>query len=309
MMQGVNSRKGLFMKMLNLLVFLIIPSLLWAEEGAVIKLQKKLSKGKDREISKKVKKCTKEKIQKITIPYSDNELLYYIVALKDIPIGKVYLKIMKEDDKENTTHFKIVSKAKTNSFFSKVYKVNAYFKDEFSLPDFSNISFYEDVTEKEIRRKTTYNFSKDGSVTTDTEKDGNKESKKYTGGDHTMDFLTLMYMIRGLPLEKGKSYCFEVFYHKYFWEVSGAVKGKERIQTPAGFYNSIYIEGIAQRKDKPSVIKKLRIWISDDDKRVVLKGETMMNMGEVTGYLAYIKSGKQIKNEEIIIDDEDDSSE
>jgi hypothetical protein len=34
-----------------------------------------------------------------------------------------------------------------------------------------------------------------------------------------------------------------------------------------------------------------------------------MNMGEVTGYLAYIKTGKQIKNEEVIIEDDNDDSE
>ncbi|MGB9600588.1 MAG: DUF3108 domain-containing protein, partial [Myxococcota bacterium] len=227
----------------------------------------------------------------------------------DIPIGKVYLKIIKEENREEKGNFKILAKAKTNSFFSKIYKVNAYFKDEFSLPNFTNISFYEDVTEKELRRKTTYQFETNGTVITDTEKDGEKEKKRYSGGENTMDFLTLLYMIRGLPLDKGNTYCFEVFYHKYFWNVSGSVKGKERIQTPAGFFNAIYVEGVAQRKDKPSVMKRLKLWISDDDKRVLLKGETMMNMGEVTGYLAYIKSGKQITNEEVIIEDEDDNTE
>lgn len=299
------------MRFINLLIILLIPSLLLAEDGPVMKLQKKLSKGKpeNREILKKIKKCSHEKIKKITIPYSDNELLYYIVALKDIPIGKVYLKITKEEGKEEDTRFRVLAKAKTNSFFSKVYKVNAFFNEEFSLPNFTNTSFYEDITEKEIRRKTTYQFQKNGAVITTTEKAGEKETKKYSGGENTMDFMTLLYMIRGLPLEKGKSYCFEVFYHKYYWNISGSVQGKERIQTPAGFFNAIYIEGIAQRKDKPSVAKKLKLWISDDDKRVLLKGETIMNMGEVTGYLAYIKTGKQIKNEEIIIEDDNENSE
>lgn len=299
-----------FMKFFKaLLIFIIFSTLLYAEESPVIKLQKKLSKGKTREISKKVKKCSQGKIKKITIPYSDNELLYYIVALKDIPIGKVYLKIIKIEDKEGNIHYKVISKAKTNSFFSKIYKVNAFFVDEFSIPDFSNISFYEDVTEKEVRRKTIYEFNKNGTVITNTEKANEKETKKYTGGENTMDFLTLVYMIRGLPLDNNKSYCFEVFYHKYYWEVSGSVKGKERIQTPAGFFNSIYIEGTAQRKDKPSVTKNIKLWLSDDNKRVILKGETTMNMGEVTGYLAYVKSGPQIKNEEIIIDDDENNTE
>ncbi|MCX7943585.1 MAG: DUF3108 domain-containing protein [Deltaproteobacteria bacterium] len=294
-----------------ILILALIPSLALTGEGPVIKLQKRLSKDKspNREINSRVKKCTQDKIKKIKIPYSDNELLYYIVALKDIPIGKVYLKIIRETKEDGSAYFTVFSKAKTNSFFTKIYKVNAFFTDRFSLPDFSNISFYEDVTEKEIRRKTTYQFSKDGSVITYTEKDNSKETKKYTGGEQTMDFMTLIYMIRGLPLEKGRSYCFEVFYHKYYWNVSGSVRGKERIQTPAGFFNSIYIEGIAQRKDKPSVTKKLKLWISDDEKRVILKGETMMNMGEVTGYLAYMKSGKQVKDEEIIIDEDENEQE
>jgi|GEM_PF-1961418 len=293
-----------------IIILTLIPLNLYSEEGPVVKLQKKLSKGKNtnREIYQKVKKCSQTKIKKISIPYSNNELLYYIVALKDIPIGKVYLKINKIQDNEGNTRFKVLSKAKTNSFFSKIYRVNAYFSDEFSLPDFNNVSFYEDVTEKELRRKTTYDFSKDGSVTTITERDGNKETKKYTGGEHTMDFLTLMYMVRGLPLDTGKSYCFEVFYHKYYWNVSGSVIKKERIQTPAGFFNSIYIEGIAQRKYKLSVSKRLKSWISDDEKRIPLKGETVMNMGEVTGYLAYIKSGEEIKNEEIQIDEDEENT-
>ncbi len=299
------------MRIAKLLLILLLPSLLIAEEGPVLKLQKKLSKGKstNREISRKVKKCSRDKISKITIPYSDNELLYYIVALKDIPIGKVYLKIIKEEENNPNTYFKVLLKAKTNSFFTKVYKVNVYMKDEFSLPDFSNKGFYEDVTEKTSRRKTTYQFQKNGTVITNTEKEETKATKKFTGGDQTMDFLTLIYMIRGLPLYKGKNYCFEVFYQKYFWNVSGTIKGKERVQTPAGFFNSIYIEGTAHRKDKPSVFKNLKIWISDDDKRVILKGETTMNMGEVTAYLAYIKAGKQIKNEEIIIDDDESDDE
>jgi len=304
--------KGKNMKIIKLTILFItlIPISLYSEEGPVVKLQKKLSKGKNtnREIYQKVKKCSQTKISKITIPYSNNELLYYIVALKDIPIGKVYLKINKAGDSEGNIHFRVLSKAKTNSFFSKVYRVNAFFKDEFSLPNFSNVSFFEDVTEKEFKRKTTYNFSKDGSVTTTTEKEEGKETKKYSGGEHTMDFLTLMYMIRGLPLDVGKNYCFEVFYHKYYWSVSGSVIRKERVQTPAGFFDSIYIEGIAQRKDKPSITKKLKLWISDDEKRLLLKGETVMNMGEVTGYLAYVKSGEQIRDEDIQIDEDEDSS-
>lgn len=293
-----------------LTIFLSIPLFAISEEGSVIKLQKKLGKGRSAtEISKKVQRCSSQKIKKIKLPYSSNELLYYIVALKDIPIGKVYLKIVKEENKEGQVTFKVLSKAKTNSFFSKVYKVSAYFRDEFSASDFSNISFYEDVTEKNDRRKTTYTFHKDGSVTTITEKENEKITKTYKGGEQTMDFLSLMYMIRGLPFEKGKGYCFEVFYHKYYWIVSGSVIRKERIQTPIGFFNAIYLEGSAVRKDKPSVKKHLKLWISDDTKRVLLKGETMMNMGEVTGYIAYIKQGDPVKNEDLIIDDEIDNEE
>lgn len=295
---------------LILMMTIASPYSLLAEEGPVTKLQKKLSKGKTyKRAPLKRSMCSPEKIKKITIPYSDSEFLYYIVALKDIPIGKVYLKITREDKENGDTYFKVLSKAKTNSFFSKIHKVRAFFKDEFGLPDFSNISFYEDVTEKDVHRKTTYKFLKDGSVITDTEKDDTKESKTYTGGEQTMDFLTLLYLIRGLPLEKGKNYCFEVFYHKYYWNVSGGVKGKERIQTPAGFFNAIYIEGIAQRKDKPNISKRLKLWISDDSKRLILKGETVMNMGEVTGYLAYFKEGQKAKNQEIEIEEENENEE
>lgn len=304
-------RKEFFMRLyITLTILLLMPLSAISKEGSVIKLQQKLGKGRSTtEISKRVQRCSSKKIKKIKFPYSNNELLYYIVALKDIPIGKVYLKIVKGENKDGQVIFKVLSKAKTNSFFSKVYKVNAYLKDEFSASDFSNISFYEDVTEKNNRRKTTYTFHKDGSVTTITEREDEKMTKTYKGGKQTMDFLSLLYMVRGLPLEKGNGYCFEVFYHKYYWNISGSVIRKERIQTPMGFFNAIYIEGSAVRKDKPSVKKHLKLWISDDNRRVLLKGETMMNMGEVTGYIAYIKQGDPVKNEDLIIGDETDNEE
>lgn len=99
------------------------------------------------------------------------------------------------------------------------------------------------------------------------------------------DPLSSFYYLRGMDLEVGKSLFVTIFDSKKVWNVEVQVLRKERIQVPAGEFDTIVIkpllksEGIFYRRGD------IYIWLSDDEKRIPVKLKTKVKIGSINADL------------------------
>ncbi len=95
------------------------------------------------------------------------------------------------------------------------------------------------------------------------------------------DSLSAFYYFRNREMTVGKSLTVDVFDDKQLWQVEVQILGKERIQTPAGTFDTILIkpilkfEGVFQRKGD------VYFWITDDHRRMPVRMRSKIVIGSV----------------------------
>ena len=112
-----------------------------------------------------------------------------------------------------------------------------------------------------------------------------KDRKEYPVNDNVFDPLSVLYYVRTMKLEIGKSVFVDVFDSKKLWNVEVQVLRKEKINTILGEVETIVIkplmksEGIFNRKGE------ILIWLTDDQKKIPVKMHTKVVVGAITATL------------------------
>ncbi len=109
--------------------------------------------------------------------------------------------------------------------------------------------------------------------------------KEYAVPDNVFDPLSVLYYVRTLQLEVGKSVFVDIFDSKKLWNVEVQVLKKEKISTVLGEADTIVIkpllksEGIFNRKGE------VLIWLTDDQKRIPVRMQSKVAVGAITATL------------------------
>ena len=111
------------------------------------------------------------------------------------------------------------------------------------------------------------------------------ERKEFEIPPFVLDPLSSFYFLRTQNLEVGKSVYVTIFDSKKIWNVEVQVLRKERVEVPAGEFNTIVVkplmqsEGIFYRKGE------IYIWLTDDERRIPVLLKTKVKIGSVNALL------------------------
>ena len=167
---------------------------------------------------------------------------------------------------------KFTSRIKTNSFLSKFYRVDDVVNVWANIEDFTLIQ-----TDKKIR-EGNYNLDYSAHVSEDlkliTEKKSIQlESKVY-------DPVSAIFMLREQPLLKNDSYKFTTVENGIIQKVNVLVSEIEKISVPFGRLDARKVIPISD--DGKPLFKqggKMKVWYSDDQRRLPIKIEQKTNVG------------------------------
>lgn len=101
-----------------------------------------------------------------------------------------------------------------------------------------------------------------------------------------LDALSAIYFLRAAELRTGARLCFDLVSGRHAWRVSGSVAGAERVETPAGAFLAVRIDGRAARTDQPRETARLTLWVSADARRLPVKVQLETGAGAVRAQLA-----------------------
>jgi predicted ATP-binding protein involved in virulence len=85
--------------------------------------------------------------------------------------------------------------------------------------------------------------------------------------------------MRSVPLEVGKTYEFNRYYHVDRNPVVIQVVRKERIKVPAGEFDAIVVKPIIKSKGLFSENGQAEVWFSDDSSRTLLRLKSKLSFG------------------------------
>ena len=87
---------------------------------------------------------------------------------------------------------------------------------------------------------------------------------------------------------RGRPLCFDLVGGRKAWRVSGSVGPVERVETRAGTFTAVRIDGRATRTDRPGETTRLQLWVSADARRLPVKATMETAAGTVRALLASV---------------------
>ena len=101
----------------------------------------------------------------------------------------------------------------------------------------------------------------------------------------TWDIYSSFYYVRHQPLQPGRSIYLNVLDGRVPHRIEVKVLRRERITVPAGTFDTLVIEPMVPPEGVFEGKRGVRIWLTDDERRIPVKAQTGVTLGSVTAVL------------------------
>jgi len=175
--------------------------------------------------------------------------------------------------------------AKTNTFFSKVRRVDGTGTSFLWPKTLRPARYYEDAQENEWHRVADVSFRKNKTAKLISTINGAVSTAELTYGNDVSDVAGAVFLMRQLELKEGKSLCFDVYGIRRIWRVWGKVQPKEHVSLPVGEFETWHLAGEAARHDWQDARRDIHVWITADERRLPIAALGSIDLGAVRATL------------------------
>lgn len=169
--------------------------------------------------------------------------------------------------------------AHTTGFASAVYdfreKLASHIDPDTGLPG----SFVLDTNERGRRHHDTTQYDRAAGHAVVVERGKTTSTNDVPIPPHTMDFVSLVFQLRRLPLEPGDRHTFSVLSGTDVGTVITEVMDRETVKTAAGKFVALKIRVPTGFTGKFSERNPTYLWLSDDAARLVVRISTNFSFG------------------------------
>ncbi len=166
-----------------------------------------------------------------------------------------------------------------------LYRLNNRMDSWFGLEDFASRRFVQDFHEGGSERYTAYEIFPDSGFYRQAGVDSTLATSP-----HPLDDLAFFYFARAHPLEVGHQYRFERYFRPDRNPVLLTVVGRDTLDVPAGRFPTIVVRPTVQGRGILAETSEPRMWISDDERRVIVQLKSKFPFGTITLALKEIAS-------------------
>jgi hypothetical protein len=218
-------------------------------------------------------------------PFRAGESLRFMVQYGMIHAGTAWLEVPETTAWNSHRVWRLVARAESNSFFSRFYRVRIrieslwdqdarfswhYFEDRHEGGHVSNDSMTYEPDSSRMRYKNGQTFGVPGPV---------------------QDALSSFYLTRFEALPIGGRVAFEYHASRKTAVMEVLVLRREQVKTPAGRFDCVVIEPLLKAGGIFKNNGRLRIWLTDDERRMPVKMESKVAIGSVKVVLQEVKTG------------------
>lgn len=222
---------------------------------------------------------------KTDFPFIPGERLDYELSWGFIPVGSAVIEIGPRDSSSNAP-WQICFSVRTNSFADKFYKVRTKVTSWVDCNFTHSLKYVKSQHEGKTRKEIQVNF--DYSKNQVTYLENEKPPRILPLSRKVYDPLAIAFAFRCFPTEAGKAKILPTCDGKKFLDVRIKVGKREDIKVPFGCLPGNDVT--PDMKDLSGVFKKspkgiLRVWYSDDYRKIPLKISSKVVFGSFTAEL------------------------
>ncbi|KAA3617132.1 MAG: DUF3108 domain-containing protein [Calditrichaeota bacterium] len=234
-----------------------------------------------------------------TTPFQNGEVLSFRIRYGFITAGSAKMKVFTKMYDDTTQVFHLQTTAKSASGFSWIYKVDDVVNSYVDFDDFYPIRFEKKLREgsyladlftdyhplDSLAKVETIRYTSDMEV---------RKRKKYDVAvpPYCQDILSSFYYIRRFDLKVGESLFLTNHEKKKVYDLEVLVHKKEVIEVEAGKFRCIVVEPIIKGEGLFKKKGRLKVWLTDDDKKIPIQMKSEVLVGNITTELTKIKGVK-----------------
>jgi len=159
------------------------------------------------------------------------------------------------------------------------YRVNDRYESWFDVTTFNSLRYHQDVDEGSYERKRRYEIFPERGMFKE-----NERAEEPTVSN-PLDDGSFMYFVRTLDLEVGKTYEFSRYFKAQGNPVRIKVVRRETITVPAGTFKTVVLQPTFQTKGIFSQNGQAEVWLSDDERRIMVQMKSKLSFGSLNLYL------------------------
>ncbi len=217
------------------------------------------------------------------LPFRPGETLDFDVDALGIKAGTMDMRVLPARD----GRWPIAVTVKSNTFFSKIRKVEGLATSTVDPATMRPVRYLEDATEDTEHRVADVLFDARRHVArlVSTINAGPAQTVDLPWGTDVSDVASTVYLLRSVPMKAGQRLCFDAYGLRRIWRVWGTVLEREHVSMPLGEFEAFHLAGQAARLDLPGARREVHVWVSDDARRLPLAALGTIDLGSVRATL------------------------
>lgn len=185
--------------------------------------------------------------------------------------------------------YRIVSKAESNSFVSKFYKVRDRAESYVDAESLFSRRFVKHLREGSYKQDTEIRFDQDA------RKAVYADGKTFDVAARVHDVLSAFYYVRTLPLPDGATVVIPTHDNKKSYEMEVRVLRREKIEVPAGTFQCVVVEPLLKSEGVFRSQGSIYVWLSDDERRIPVLVKSKVPIGSISVSLTDMRLSFQPK--------------
>ncbi len=191
------------------------------------------------------------------VPFSEGENLIFQIRYGLINAGTATLEVRNIAEIDSVRCYHIVSVARTNKVFDKIFKVRDRHESFIDYENLYSLRFEKHLREGKYKYDREYVFDQKRHLAL-------YKDKEMPIAPNTRDILAALYYVRTLDFEPGQAVAMANHASGRNYPIYIKMLGRERVIVPAGEFDCVVIEPVLETSAIFENKGKLTIWLTDD---------------------------------------------
>ena len=229
------------------------------------------------------------------VPFRIGDEAEYSMLFGTISFGRMQLRVEARDTIRETPAYRLAMEVKGGVPF---YRMDDRTVSWLATAPYRSLRFEEILKQGSYRRHRRWEL--DHEKLTATREEWDEEAGAYRPHRRqrdlpmppgALDEISYLFLIRALPLEVGRTYEFNRHFEEDGNPVIVQVLRRERVRVPAGTFETIVVRPVIQTDGLFAEEGEAEVFISDDDRRLIVQIKSRMRRGPVNMYLREFTAG------------------